>query len=211
MQANDEDIKMSGYCILPEETLQYLPKEWQEQIQEMMDDGRAVLKSVDSELSQLARLSRCFTALVALKYIQQRLTAFEFSKDINAILELDMLTTAFVVTYARLHHGGVGSGFSRKSLPKKLHKTHDQILDMRNKRFAHDDEHFSLSNALQIGFQDDRFDVKFDLKLGYYIGGAKEWHELVSWIDTMIVEKLEKLQEKLKIKTNRDWIFPCEL
>lgn len=35
----------------------------------------------------------------------------------DAIMELDMLTTAFVVAYVRLHQGGNGSGFDRHNLP----------------------------------------------------------------------------------------------
>jgi hypothetical protein len=50
-----------------------------------------------------------------------------------AFLELDMLTTAFVATYVRLHTGGSGSGFARDALPEALRSAHDEIIDMRNK------------------------------------------------------------------------------
>jgi hypothetical protein len=118
------------------------------------------------------------------------------------------LTTAFVVTYVRLHQGGNGSGFSRDALPEKLRGIHDQIIDLRNKRFAHNDDHHSVSNAMEIGFQDDRFEIKFGLTLGYHVGGATEWHELVKFLDVMIVERLHKLFARLKEKTGRDWVLP---
>lgn len=38
----------------------------------------------------------------------------------EAFLELEMLTTAFVVTYVRLHQGGSRGGISRDSIPEKL-------------------------------------------------------------------------------------------
>jgi hypothetical protein len=62
---------------------------------------------------------------------------------------------------------------------------HDQIIEMRNKRFAHNDDHHSVSNAMEIGFEGNRFLVKFDLTLEYQIGGATEWQELVKFLDAM--------------------------
>jgi hypothetical protein len=52
--------------------------------------------------------------------------------------------------YARLHQGGNGRGFSRDILPESLRSVHDQIIEVRNKRFAHNDDHHSVSNALGI-------------------------------------------------------------
>jgi hypothetical protein len=196
------------YYIVPEQALQFLPEEWRNHYQAMADNGRAILKSIDKELSQLSRISNSFTALVALKYVQKRLSEYKFAADMNAILELDMLTTAFVVTYVRLHQGGNGSGFSRDALPEKFRGIHDQIVELRNKRFAHNDEHQSVSNAMEIGFQDDRFEIKFGLTLGYHVGGATEWHELVKFLDVMTVERMEKLLTRLKEKTGRDWGLP---
>jgi hypothetical protein len=196
------------YYVLPEEALKYLPEEWRKEFQSRADSGRAVIESVENELSQLARISNSFTSLVALKHAQKRLSEYKFAADMEAILELDMLTTAFVTAYARLHHGGNGSGFSRDILPEKLRETHDQIIEMRNKRFAHNDDHHSVSNAMEIGFEGNRFLVKFNLTLGYYIGGATEWHELVKFLDEMTVERMEKVTARLKEKTGYDWVMP---
>jgi hypothetical protein len=178
------------------------------EFQARADSDRAVLESVEKELSQLARISNSFTALVSLKHAQQRLAAYKFAPEIDAILELDMLTTAFVIAYSRLHHGGNGSGFSRDSLPEHLRQTHDQIIEMRNKRFAHDDDHHSLTNAMEIQTEGDRFFVKFNFTLGYYIGGATEWHELVKLLDEMTVERMEKVIARLKEKTGYEWVMP---
>lgn len=197
-----------GYYMLPEQALQYLPEEWRNHFQAMADSGRAVLESVEKELSQLARISNSFTSVVALKHAQKRLSGYKFAADMDSVLELDMLTTAFVVAYVRLHQGGTGSGFSRDALPEKLRGTHDQIIDMRNKRFAHNDDHHSVSNAMQIEFEGNRFFVKFGLTLGYHVGGATEWHELVKFLDMLTVEKMEKVIARLKEKTGYDWVMP---
>jgi hypothetical protein len=101
------------YYVVPEEALQFLPEEWRSHFQAMVDDHRAVLKSGDKELSQFIRISKSLSTLAALKHVQKRLAEYKFAADIDAFMDLDILTTAFVVTYVRLHLGENGSGASR--------------------------------------------------------------------------------------------------
>ncbi|QOZ66603.1 MULTISPECIES: hypothetical protein [Bradyrhizobium] len=169
----------------------------------MADDGRVILKSVDHELSQLIRVLNSFAAVVALKHVQKRLSAYKFELKMEAFLELEMLTTVVVVTYVRLQQGGSGS--SRDSIPEQLRSIHDRVVGLRNKRFAHNDEHDTVSNALEVWFEDNRFELKFGLSLGYDIGGAKEWPDLVSAVETLYLERIEKLLARMKQKTSHEW------
>ncbi|MHC2676971.1 hypothetical protein ACVI1J_009134 [Bradyrhizobium diazoefficiens] len=194
-----------AYYVLSEEALQFLPEEWRNHFQAMADNGRVILKSVDNELTQLVKVLNSFTAVMTLKHVQKRLTAYKFELKMEALLELEMLTTAFVVIYVRLHQGGTGSGFSRDSIPEKLRGVHDVVLGLRNKRFAHNDAHDSISDALELFFEDNRFEVKFGISLGYHIGGAKEWPDLVSSVEAIYSDRVDKLLERLKHKTGYEW------
>lgn len=140
----------SEYYMLPEEALHLLSEEWRNNFQAMAYNGRAALESVEKELLPLSRISNSFTSLVALRHAQKRLSEYKFATNMDAIMELDMFTTAFVVAYVRFHQGGSGSGFSRDILPEKLRSIRDQIIDARNKRFAHTDDHHSVSNGLGV-------------------------------------------------------------
>jgi hypothetical protein len=193
------------YYVLPEAALQFLPEEWRNHFQAKADDGRVILKSVDNELSQLVRLLNSFATLVTLKYVQTRLAAYKFEPEMGAFLELEMLITAFVVTYARLYHGGQQSGFSRDSLPENLRSVHDEVIDLRNKRFAHHDEHDSVSSALEIFHEDKRFEIKFGISLGFYVGGRTEWADLVQSVEALYNDRIDKLLARLKLKTGHDW------
>ncbi|MEJ8406057.1 hypothetical protein WKI27_11935 [Brevundimonas vesicularis] len=204
-RSSDDEIE---YFSISEEALEHLPAEWREAIEVKAADGRAVLRSVDKELSALSRLSISAVTMVSLKHVQRRLSAYKFKPTLEAFLELEMLTTAFVVTYVRLHEGGGGSGFARNMLPEALRPIHDEILEMRNKRFAHQDGHASIADAMQIAFDDDAFELKLGLQLGYHVGGRLEWPHLVKFIDAMLAERLSKLQVRLAEKTGRPWIFP---
>ncbi|WP_315786840.1 hypothetical protein [Bradyrhizobium sp. SZCCHNPS1003] len=203
-----EPEKDTEYYSLPEEALQFFPDEWRQSFQTMADNGRAALDAAEKELLQLYRISNSFTALVALKHAQKRLSEYKFDTDMNAIMELDMLTTAFVVAYVRLHEGGKGSGFGRDILPEHLRSVHDEIIQARNKRFAHNDDHHSFSNNIGFEFDGSRFFVKFGLSLGYHIGGRTEWRELVSFLDQYTVERMEKVLARLKRKTGHEWMMP---
>jgi hypothetical protein len=196
------------YYVIPEEAIQYLPAEWREQFQAMAADGRAILKSVDSELSQLSRLSFASINLVTLKHIKQRLTDYRFAPSMEAILENEMLVTAFVVTYARLQQGGIGSGFARGVLPEHLRKFHDEIIDLRNKRFAHNAGHHTVNEAMEIGFQNGRFNIQLGSELRIQIGGATEWQELVDFIDGLMADRMDKVVTKLAEKTGFEWSLP---
>lgn len=196
------------HYIVPEEVFQYLPEPWRGQVEKVLEDGHTVLRSVDKELNNLTRLVNSFPTLVSLKHIAKRLSQYEFAADMDTILDLDMLTTAFVVTYARLEDGGKGSGFSRDALPTHLREAHDHILEIRNKRFAHNAGHHSTQNALRVNFVEDHFAIEFDLTLGYHIGGASEWQEIVPILDALFYDRMDKIFAKLREKTGREWRMP---
>src|SRR3546814_2218462 len=145
--ADDDDD--GAYYVVPEEAIQYLPREWQEAIYARAEDGRKVLEAADKELKQLSRLSLSFYHVTVLKHIRDKLAVYRFKADMAAFLELDMLTTAFVATYVRLHTGGSGSGFARDALPEALRSAHDEIIDMRNRSEEHTSE---LQSLMRISY-----------------------------------------------------------
>lgn len=204
----EDEAGRDEYYVVPEEAIPYLPREWQEQLQAMADDGRAILKSIDSELSQLSRLTFASVNLVTLKHIKKRLAEYRFAPTMEAIFENEMLVTAFVVTYARLQQGGVGSGFARGTLPEHLRGFHDEILDLRNKRFAHNAGHHTIKEAMEINFQDGRFVAQLGSEVRIQIGGAPEWQELVEFLDGLVADRMDKVIAKLTEKTGSEWSLP---
>jgi hypothetical protein len=201
-ETEDDD---NQFYIISEAALKHLPLKWREEIEDVAADGRTILKSVDQELSQLSRLSFASIELVSLRYFVQRLSEFEFKPTVEAMLEHEMLTLAFVVTYSRLHKGGVGSGFDKGKLPKNLRKVHDAIMELRNKRFAHNAGHHSIRDAMRIGFEGGCFEVEPNYNISFQVGGAPEWKLLVEFIDELIAERIDKVIAKLVAKTGRDW------
>lgn len=196
------------YYSIPEEAIQYLPEAWQTQLREILSDGRAVLESVDSTVAELSRLARALPGTASLRYIHNRLQTAKFEATTEAVLEHEMLTTAFAVTYARIVNGERGRGISRKEIPPHLRASHDAIMLMRNKRYAHNDDHESYQGRLRFEYEDGSFHLNIEFALGYYINGAAEWGDLVTFIDELMLKRLNDQLRILREKTGREWSFP---
>ena len=74
----DDEAVASGedgdeYYIVSEEAIKYLPEEWRNELQATIEGNRAVLRSVDREVTRLSKLSASTMNLVTLKYIRDRL------------------------------------------------------------------------------------------------------------------------------------------
>jgi hypothetical protein len=210
--ADDEAVtseeNADEYYIVPEEAMQYLPEEWRNELQATIEDGRAVLRSVDKEITRLIKLSASSMNLVTLKYVRDRLQAYRFEATMDAILELEMLVTAFVVTYARLSQGGAFSGFGRNELPEQFRQFHDEIVELRNQRFAHNDGHHTIQDAMEIGFEGDRFELHMSQEICVQIGGAPEWAEMVDFLDGLYADRMNRVVARLTEKTGKKWALP---
>lgn len=204
IEAEEDD---SAYFLVPEDAIQHLPQEWRDAIYARAEDGRKVLEAAEPELRQISRLSLSYYHVTVLKHIRDRLAEYRFKADMIAFLELEMLTTAFVAAYARLFTGGSGSGFARDALPQSLRAAHDEIIEMRNKRYAHVADHHSVADEMEIYEENGRFVVKMGVRFGFYVGGSNDWTKLVDALDEMFASRGEKIVERLQARTGREWAF----
>lgn len=191
-----------------EEAIPHLPPEIRENLQKRLEQGNKLLEGANEDLRNLIKLGRVMPTIVYLKHIHTRLSSTKFEPTIESVLEHEMLTTAFVVTYARLFAEGKGvSGMTRKKIPNKLRDVHDHLIKIRNERYAHNGMHESLGDDLSIYFGDSEFHVSIELKLDMYVGGRNEWGELVMFIDEYMYNQTQKILERLKVATGYNWIY----
>jgi hypothetical protein len=146
--------------------------------------------------------------MASLRYIQHRLASTKFEATMEWVLENDMLTLAFVTTYARLIDGGIGSGVSRSALPAELRPVHDNLIEVRNKRYAHNVGHDSITGSLEIGFEGGKFDIRVNFNIGMHVGGARQWEPLVEFLAGLMISRLHAQLKKLEEKTGHEWTFP---
>ncbi|WP_408914448.1 hypothetical protein [Brucella pseudogrignonensis] len=202
-------IEDDDQIIIPEELFEHLPTEYRQAAEAAKSQASKMLELVDKDLGRLEQLINAIPTTTSLSYIFHRLRNVKFDRSAEAWMEQEMLTTAFVVTYARLFASGSrGSGVSRDSLPVHLRTIHDDIMDIRNKRYAHNSGHSSVASRLQIDFDGEQFRVQPQMSMGLYVGGRNEWEELVRFLDGLMHERLQKILKRLKEKTGKDWMIP---
>lgn len=197
------------YYSIPEELFDQLPAEIRAPFEAMRKKGREMLRGVDKEIDNFIRLLKAIPTSSSLSYIYHRLRTTKFESTSEAFMELEMLTTAFVVTYSRLFVTSNGSCvLKRNHIPAHLRGVHDELLKIRNERYAHNGGHESLDSAIEFSFNDTQVHINVQMSLGFHVGGRNEWEELVKCLDAIMYERLYKILERLKAKTGYEWIFP---
>lgn len=197
------------YVYIPEELFKHLPDEYREALEARKQQGSDILQIADKDIKSLVRLANAIPTTSSLSYIYHRLRTSKFDVTAEAVMEQEMLTTAFVVTYSRLFvSGNGGSGVSRDQIPAHLRAVHDDILEIRHQRYAHNAGHETIGSGIQIDFDDTEVRVNLGMSLGFYVGGRNEWEELVTFLDAHMHERLQKILDRLKAKTGLEWTFP---
>lgn len=198
------------YWYVPEELFEHLPEKDREAAEMRRAQANDVLQAADEDIKNFIRLANAFQTTVSLSYMYQRLRAVEFGKTADWFMENETLTTAFVVTYARLFASGSGGGgISKGQMPAHLRGVHDDIIDIRNKRYAHNDGHKSIETGARIFVdEDERYQIELQLNVGFYMGGRNEWADLVTFLHAHLYGRIQKILKRLKEKTGREWVFP---
>lgn len=197
------------YVYVPEELFKLLPPEFLEAVEARKTQGSNILQIADNDIKNLIRLGNAIPTTSSLSYIYHRLRTAKFELTTEAMMEQEMLTTAFVVTYSRLFvSGSGGSGVARAQIPAHLQAVHDDLIELRHQRYAHNGGHETIGNGIQIDFDETEIRVNLQLSLGFYMGGRDEWEELVRFLDAHMHERLQKILGRLKAKTGYEWKFP---
>ncbi len=197
------------FVYVPQELFKHLPSEFRDSAESLVKQGEEVLRIADKDLQGLVKLLNAIPTTLSLGYIFHRLRSSKFEASTEAFLELEMLTTAFVVTYGRLFaRGEAASGVSKTSIPQHLQSVHDEIIQLRNKRYAHNGSHHSIDSGVSVDFTEDGFEIQPQMSLGFFIGGRDEWGELVTFLDAHMHERLTKILDRLRKKTGHSWTFP---
>jgi hypothetical protein len=197
------------FVYVPEELFRHLPKEYRDAAQARKQQGEDVLRIGDNDIRGLIRLINAIPTTSSLSYIYHRLRTSVAEVTPAAMMEQEVLTTAFIVTYARLFASSNGAiKLSRSDIPERLRTIHDDIMDLRHKRYAHNDAHKTMSSGIEVIFDDDGFNLRVQMSFGLYFGGRDEWKELISFIDAHMHERLFRILDRLTKKTGYKWSFP---
>jgi hypothetical protein len=197
------------FVYVTEELFKHLPQKYREAAHARKQQGEDVLRIADGDIKKLIRLINAIPTTSSLSYIYHRLRASKFEVTTVAFMEQEMLTTAFIITYARLFASGDGaSGIPKGKIPEHLRPMHDELMQLRNKRYAHNGSHGTVTNGIIVNFDDSGFRIQPQMTLDFYVGGRDEWNDLITFIDEYMHERLTKIICRLNEKTGYEWTFP---
>lgn len=197
------------HVYVSDEMFQFLPPDLRTAVSARKQEGEDMLKIVDRDLQGLIRLVKAIPSSSSLSFIFHRLRKSASNLTPEAIMEQEVLNTAFIVTYSRLFASGNGAlRLERSAIPVHLQQVHDDIIQLRNERYAHNDDHVSMTSGINIEFDDNGFHINTQMTMGMYLGGRDEWEELIQFVDSHMHSRLFKILDRLKQKTGYDWTFP---
>ncbi|MFU0780377.1 MAG: hypothetical protein ACFWT4_19725 [Citrobacter braakii] len=92
----------NDYYSVSEEFFSKLPADLRAPFEQIMKKGAEIISGCDKEIESLIRLIKVIPTTTSLSYIYRRLRTTKFEITTESMMEQEMLTTAFVVSYARL-------------------------------------------------------------------------------------------------------------
>ncbi|EOU9520759.1 hypothetical protein [Cronobacter turicensis] len=197
------------YYGIPEELFHLFPDNIRTVLSETISQGKSKLLEVDKEIDSLIKLIKVMPTVSTLNYTHRRLRKINFETTTDSFFELEMLTTAFVVIYSRVFVTSNGSfTLTRKDIPGHLRSVHDELMDIRNERYAHNGRHESRDEFTTFALDGKNVYIRSEMSLGFHIGGRNEWEELVACINKLIWDRLNKILERLEKRTGYKWLFP---
>lgn len=141
----------NDYYSVSEEFFSKLPVDLRAPFEQIMKKGAEIISGCDKEIESLIRLIKVIPTTTSLSYIYRRLRTTKFEITTESMMEQEMLTTAFVVSYARLFAKSNGTCvLQRNDLPVHLRTVHDELYKIRNERYAHNGGHNPLQRPRRL-------------------------------------------------------------
>lgn len=179
-------------------------------MEELEKRGLEIVTKHEAELDRLDRFTKIGLTISEIKYILERLKQMgpwkrsELTQEV--LYETISLLTALSVTYGRLFAQGDATKINRKDIPQEWRGIHDELIELRNKRFAHHDSHHSIKTDLDFDFDGRSFVVYPRIKIQIPQEVPEKTEELINWISDHMKERTAKVLERLSRESGCEWV-----
>jgi hypothetical protein len=167
-----------------------------------------IMRQHPKELERLDRLTRTGKTLHETKFAfgeLQNSGDLERPASMPSLIRRMHLVQSFCICYGRLFSRGDAISFDKKELPQNLVQVHDQIVQLRNMRFAHDDRHPTVETRLDMTLSGDSVLVSQHLELRFPTGLPLSTRDLLDWLSDNFQTKVETVLRRLSSKTGLRW------
>ncbi len=169
--------------------------------------GVRIVRENKSELDQLEKLTKLGYTLSEIEYTLKRLKEVGSSEQSqSAFYENAVLHTTLAVAYGRLFGSGQNvTKLDANSIPEKYKQAHEELIFRRKKRFAHHDNHPSITTDREVLFDGDTFTVFLKINRIKPLEIPNETDGLLEWIREDMQKKTVKMLRRLEKKSGYKW------
>lgn len=161
---------------------------------------------------QIDRLDKLILNLYAvsnIRYWYDVLSKIPIAQDYHYLMQIEAFTTSIIISYGRLFGETNGTiPLDKKIIPKEFVFIHDEIMNLRNERYAHHGKHATIQKDPNIQFVDSRFFISPEIQIDFCFGAPKHWASLFEWLDNYMHKTIHDLLTFLTNETKTEWIFP---
>lgn len=102
---------------------------------------------------------------------------------IELILTNEIFTTSVVIAYGRLFAGTTNTTqLDDRKIPAALRPAHDEIIGLRNKRYAHHGAHQTVENRSWLTLEGADVYIEQQIENSMTFGGPRHWAPLFDWL-----------------------------
>ncbi|PQA73517.1 hypothetical protein [Brucella oryzae] len=145
-------------------------------------------------------------------HILNKMETLRIEKSMDNIIHIDMLNLSFSITYGRMF-SDAGNGFpklDRNAIYKteRLRSIHDRIIELRNKRYAHQDDNDGIDFHLEVEYYKGVLKLKPQIKMIIFGNEFPAYRELINVLQAYTYEKIHKLTDRLSKQLGVPVEFP---
>jgi len=175
------------------------------------EDAEAYL---EANKAHVDRLRKTITNLVTMRnvlYFSEKLEHMKVD-DITSItkdwtMEMEAFLTAISVSYGRLFAESKGARVLKKKLiPKHLWDAHEEVIALRNERYAHHGDHITTAPELELFVHEKEVLTQLHWRSSMPNGAPPSWKELFLWVDDFLRESFKKQMAYMSQTSGKEWM-----
>lgn len=174
------------------------------------DDANEFLNENLVQVNRLRKIVTNLTTIRQVLYFTEKLEQIKVT-DIAEVtkewtMEIEALLTTTSVAYGRLFTESKGTPVLKKKLiPGEFLKTHEEIIELRNERYAHHGAHKSTAPELECMIGEDEVFVQLHWRSNSPNGAPANWKNLFIWWDDFLKRSFLKQLEHLSKTSGKRW------
>jgi hypothetical protein len=145
-------------------------------------------------------------------YFSERLEQMKVDDTTSATIEwaidMEAYLTTISVSYGQLFVESKGARVLKKKLiPKHLWGTHDEVIALRNERYAHHGDHITTEPALEFFVYESEVFTKLHWRSNIPNGTPPNWKDLFLWVNGFLKESFQKQMAYMSQASGKEWVL----